>query len=65
MFELVDIWTETTEEQEYLDLLNLLVNGITKVSTSSSILRTPERISVLFQVENANRGRRDVLVPVQ
>lgn len=31
IFELVDIWTETAEEQEYLDLLELLTAGITKV----------------------------------
>lgn len=31
MFELVDIWTETAEEQEYLDLLELITTGITKV----------------------------------
>ncbi|CAM9534383.1 unnamed protein product, partial [Ectocarpus fasciculatus] len=30
IFELVDIWTETTEEQEYLDMLDLLTRGITK-----------------------------------
>lgn len=33
MFELVDIWTETVEEQEYLDLLDLITTGITKVHT--------------------------------
>lgn len=33
MFELVDIWTETAEEQEYLDLLDLITTGITKVQT--------------------------------
>lgn len=31
MFELVDIWTETTEESEYLEMLDLLTEGITKV----------------------------------
>lgn len=31
MFELVDIWTETTEELEYLNLFDLIINGITKV----------------------------------
>lgn len=31
IFELVDIWTETTEESEYLELLDLLTQGITKV----------------------------------
>eukprot|EP00752_Nemacystus_decipiens_P011375 g10109.t1 len=30
MFELVDIWTETTEESEYLEMLDLLTQGITK-----------------------------------
>lgn len=33
IFELVDIWTETVEEQEYLDLLDLITTGITKVQT--------------------------------
>lgn len=31
IFELVDIWTETTEESEYLEMLDLLTQGITKV----------------------------------
>lgn len=31
IFELVDIWTETTKESEYLELLDLLTQGITKV----------------------------------
>lgn len=39
MFELVDIWTETTEEQEYLDLLSLITNGITKVIIPSDLSR--------------------------
>lgn len=31
MFELVDIWTETTEEQEYVNLFDFIINGMTKV----------------------------------
>eukprot|EP00903_Cladosiphon_okamuranus_P017344 g15979.t1 len=30
IFELVDIWTETTEESEYLEMLDLLTEGITR-----------------------------------
>lgn len=37
IFELVDIWTETTEEQEYLDMLDLLTRGITKVCDATRI----------------------------
>lgn len=37
IFELVDIWTETTEEQEYLDMLDLLTRGITKVCNATRI----------------------------
>lgn len=31
IFELVDIWTETAEESEYLEMIDLLTQGITKV----------------------------------
>lgn len=42
IFELVDIWTETTEESEYLELLDLLTQGITKVRSETE--RTIRRL---------------------
>lgn len=55
IFELVDIWTETTEEQEYLGMLDLLTRGITKVCDATriwcAVSQTPDGCT------DASRGR--------
>ena len=64
LFELVDMWTETTDPQEYLDFLEYLFGSMCKAMEKFPTMTERQRQNIQFQVKqhrylaNAERSKR-------
>jgi len=63
IYELVDIWTETAEEEEYVSMIRRLIHGVASVDAKSGALRWKNDADIKFDTYFSFTGK-DELGPV-